>query len=611
MSKSLAILLTVVCVGLLLVSEFESHAQRQIYCEELPNNSPHPRLLLNDLELKTFRKQLNDSAFLTKVSQTILTASDKYLKTKPLEYELKGIRLLDVSREALKRIFYLSYSYRLTGDTSYARRGIDELKTVCQFNDWNPAHFLDVGEMAMAVAIGYDWLYPMLTPDDKSLIIRAIKEKAFLPAFEKRYNRFKRLDNNWNSVCNAGLLYAALAIYEDEPELAKETIKECISTNFKAVNKYGPDGGYPEGYMYWDYGTTFQILLIDALIRNLNSDFGLLDMGGFRDTGRYIQFMKAPSGKCCNFSDCTEGSTANIPLWWFADINQDTSLTYLQSDFSGNYFNSLPLQSRCLPLIPVFLSRQSYQEISSPKENFWMSRGETPVFIYREGWESNKDAYLAVKGGSPKTPHAHMDGGSFIYEYDGVRWAMDLGMPEYHNLEKQGVKLWDGSQNGQRWEIMKMRNDCHNTLTIDRGRHNISGNADIIHTYESPNRKGALVDLTSLLFKVEKARREVSLNSYNHLTVRDTVKTGDSPVELTWTMVTPADAYIDENKIILRQGEKKMKLSIKAPLEFRLQILGNDPIHSYDQPNGNTRRVGFTVSIPANKEMVFEVRLTP
>ena len=33
---------------------------------------------------------------------------------------------------------------------------------VSRFTDWNPTHFLDVGEMVMALAIGYDWLYDSL-----------------------------------------------------------------------------------------------------------------------------------------------------------------------------------------------------------------------------------------------------------------------------------------------------------------------------------------------------------------------------------------------------------------------------------------------------------------
>lgn len=91
---------------------------------------------------------------------------------------------------------------------------------VSRFKDWNPSHFLDTGEMAMAVAIGYDWLFDELSGQEKQILRKALVEKAITPSFNPSYNWFLNSSINWNQVCNAGLLYAALAIYEDETELA-------------------------------------------------------------------------------------------------------------------------------------------------------------------------------------------------------------------------------------------------------------------------------------------------------------------------------------------------------------------------------------------------------
>ena len=48
------------------------------------------------------------------------------------------------------------------------------------FPDWNPQHFLDVGEMTMALAIGYDWLYDSLQPDTRRVVREAIIEKDLM-----------------------------------------------------------------------------------------------------------------------------------------------------------------------------------------------------------------------------------------------------------------------------------------------------------------------------------------------------------------------------------------------------------------------------------------------
>ncbi len=60
---------------------------------------------------------------------------------------MEGKRLLSVSRLVLKRIFYLSYAYRMTKEEKYAYRATQEMLSVSRFPDWNPSHFLDVGEM--------------------------------------------------------------------------------------------------------------------------------------------------------------------------------------------------------------------------------------------------------------------------------------------------------------------------------------------------------------------------------------------------------------------------------------------------------------------------------
>ena len=36
------------------------------------------------------------------------------------------------------------------------------------YDNWNPEHFLDVAEMTMALSIGYDWLYEVLSPKNRA-----------------------------------------------------------------------------------------------------------------------------------------------------------------------------------------------------------------------------------------------------------------------------------------------------------------------------------------------------------------------------------------------------------------------------------------------------------
>ena len=45
----------------------------------------------------------------------------------------------------------------------------------------------------------------------------------------------------------------------------------------------------------------------------------------------------------------------------------------------------------------------------------------------RDSWDNGKGFSVALKGGSSTRVHSHMDLGSFILEYDGVRWVTDFG----------------------------------------------------------------------------------------------------------------------------------------------------------------------------------------
>lgn len=59
----------------------------------------------------------------------------------------------------------------------YLDRAEKEMLAIAAFSDWNPSHFLDVAEMTMAVAIGYDWTHDALSASSKSIIKEAILKK--------------------------------------------------------------------------------------------------------------------------------------------------------------------------------------------------------------------------------------------------------------------------------------------------------------------------------------------------------------------------------------------------------------------------------------------------
>ena len=295
--------------------------------------SGHPRLLMKQGEEQQIRESLKDNPEMQRVYKQIVGEADRLLVCPTLTYKKEGRRLLAVSREALKRIFDLSFVYRMTGEDKYRLRAEQEMVSVCSFGDWNPSHFLDVGEMTMAVAIGYDWLFDKLSPETRRVVRESILQKGFAPSNDKQYNWFLKAENNWNQVCNTGLVYGALALLDSDSKEAAAVIERAMSSVPLSMKVYAPDGNYPEGYNYWGYGTSFNVMLIAALESALGSDGGLSAVEGFMSSARFMQYMAGTTGLAFNFSDARETTQSFPAMFWYASKLGDPSLLWNEKIF--------------------------------------------------------------------------------------------------------------------------------------------------------------------------------------------------------------------------------------------------------------------------------------
>ena len=132
--------------------------QAQTFHIDAARAQSHPRLLLLPGEEEMIAKNIAGNAAWAKVHTDILAECDEMINQPPVERALVGRRLLGKSREGVRRIFFLSYAWRMTHKKVYLKRCEEELLAVAGFTDWNPDHFLYVAEMTMAESIGYDWL---------------------------------------------------------------------------------------------------------------------------------------------------------------------------------------------------------------------------------------------------------------------------------------------------------------------------------------------------------------------------------------------------------------------------------------------------------------------
>lgn len=570
----------------------------------------HPRILLLEGEEQQIRNLIDSDDTWEKMHLAIIEKSTELLGKPVLERVMVGRRLLGTSREALKRIFYLSYSYRMTGDERYLQRAEDEIVAVSRFDDWNPSHFLDVAEMTMAVAIGYDWLFKNLSETARMEARSAILMKG-IEESRKGTHWWLTSSNNWNQVCNAGMVFGALAIQEDYPETADEIIDRAFESIQIAMEEYMPDGVYPEGYGYWGYGSAFNVLFLSAVDKYLGTDRGLTNNSGFLNTGHFLKHMITPTGGNFTWSDCGTGTNLKPAMFWFAERTNDPSVLWSEKRFlevsNFDKFNGI----RELPAIMIWGKNIPLNNISEPEEKFWMGHGANPIAMMRSDW-STQAVYLGFKAGSPSVNHGHMDVGSFIIEADGRRWATDLGSQNYESLESLGMHIFGKEQDAERWTIFRMNSFSHNVLIVDNEQQRVDGYAKIDRWSDTEDFMFSISDISKVYNgQLKSAIRGVALKDLKYTIVRDEFETLDKTTTVRWNMVTYSNVELGDKEATLTDNGKVLKLMVQGPDNLEMKTWSTAPTNNYDAENPGTVMVGFECDIPANTKESFEVILVP
>jgi hypothetical protein len=584
-------------------------------CKGSENNIPgeppsHPRILLLKGEESLIDKNIAADRHWLTVSSYILDKSDDILGLPPVERVLIGRRLLDKSREALRRIFYLSYSFRKTGDARFLNRAEQEMLAVSGFTDWNPSHFLDVAEMTMAVAIGYDWLYNNLSEQSRNTIRDAIVSKGLNPSLLSANSGWATGSNNWNQVCNAGMVFGALAVYEDEKELAIKIIDRAVTSTNLPMAEYNPDGAYPEGYGYWGYGTSFHVMLLSAMEKAFGSFYNLQTVDGFLKTAGYLENMTGPTGIPFNYSDCGTSANTNVAMFWFADRLKDPSVLWSEKYFLEN--KTLP-SDRLMPALLIWSAGLTVDQVTTPTKKIWIGQGDNPVALMRTGWDDKNAVFVGFKAGSPYVNHGHMDVGSFVMDANGERWVMDFGMQDYNSLESAGVDLWNRSQNSERWQVFRYNNRAHNTLTVNDKFQVVSGNAVINSYSDKSDMMNAVSDISAVYNgQLKKTVRGIAIVNNQYVMVRDEVETLGSETIIRWNLVTSASVTITgANTVELAKNGKKLVLKILEPANVTMKTWSTVSPNSYDAANTGTIMTGFETTIPANTAAPLTVLLLP
>ena len=550
----------------------------------------HPFVLASKEDFNLARAEYASGSFspyTEALNSNVLANADALLNTDvyPLmPYELdEEDSILPISREVINRIVILGYAWQITQDEKYAAKAWAELENVCNYDDWCTGHFLATAEMALAVSVGYDWLFGYLTAEQKDLLADRVLRYAVKPALSKNYlkNWFTWSKNNWNSICYSGVGIACITFGRYFPDEAAEFLAMCYKNMPIAFENFTPDGVYAEGPVYSLSGMNAIVFFVASSKNLFGTDFGMSEIDGFRQLGFFPAYINAPTG-VFNFGDNADRQAYSPALHWYA------------SEYSSPLL--AVYQMRNMPEEFTVNTSDSVERNGSGKEHtlslLWYNRSYTPetasfdneplfahlrsdagqeLVLMRSAYLDENATFAAIKSGYNYTNHGDLDIGTFVFDSMGERWAEELG-PGSYDAPDYFVNLPAGG----RWKNYCKRAEGQNTLVINPDYalddQYALAKGEFTHAEETAHGGRCSLDMTDAyrMNGAVKVTRDFELyNSRSSLKITDTVRCV-LPGEIYWFMHTKADIEISDNgkTAILTLNGKQMKATLHADGEF-------------------------------------------
>lgn len=513
-----------------------------------------------------------------------------------------GYYLLEVARAFAQGMREICILYRIekdAGNTAAANRWAEaawqQIRRVCDeelFPDWNPWHFLDTAEMVCGMAVAYDWLHDWLSQEQKDTMAAAVKRNAFEPAMED-YNNTERVRtyrwsleenaNNWNLVCNGGLMTAALAFMDNDitAESAKQILTCGMQNIMYGIDLYGTTGDWVEGPTYWMYASRYLGFYMSSLKVATGGTYGYTDIEGIRNSVYAIMAMQGPDG-VFNYGDASDSLQGCGPYWFYREYEDPSIGAFIRQTMMQNVPTGVNNQARSEELLWYDGTLEDYA-IEYPLDYFGEATGTSAM---RSG-SSAEDTYVGVHFGSNSVSHAQLDAGTFILDSQGERFFKDIG--------KSDVSY---DRPATTWLFYHNRAEGHNTLVLNPTDPTViamdqtrSANCPLIRYQAGGAENSSFVigDLTSAYTGAASAQRGVMLRGENRdeVIVRDELRLR-SQGEVYWFAHTDAEVarISDDGKtVVLEQNGKYLLAKI---LSSRGTFETDIPLTNLDEASRQT-----------------------
>ena len=574
----------------------------------------HPRLILLDKDLPRIREFIA-SPLGKKWYDTTKRSAEKLYDKPVRKHELPdGRRLLPISRDVLKRIYYWGFMYRLEGDRKWLDRAWQEMEAVVNYPDWNPDHYLDTAEMMHAMAIGYDWFYKDLTEAQRRIIREGIwkhglrlSHAAYMGLDAEGMQTWYRVTNNWNFVCNGGTSLAAMALFETDPEKCASILHAAFQYIQIPIEHFEPDGAWWEGTSYWAYSMHYLLSYLRGLETAFGTDFGFIKClrnTGFEHTGDFPIYLCSPKNGIFNFADSGSGK-GGYKHWGFlylaARFKNPLYLYFEEKNSSGSVNDIIyhePLKSDL-----------SIEDV--PLDKYFR---KTEVATMRSSWTDPDALFAGIKCGRNGIAHSHQDLGSFVFYGLGEKWAMDSGTePQTYQSHRHHIP---------RHHFYRVREEGHNTLVFnptDKYSQGRKGESKIVRFESTPDAALAVADLSDAYSDhgVSVTRGYRFLNQRRSFLVQDEIKS-EKANDLWWfSHSAPGmELSLDPSGRTARVQRRKKScyVTLLSPSSAKFMVMDAEPLPTSPNPDiqsSNKGRKKLAIHMPDAKDVTITVLFTP
>lgn len=555
----------------------------------------HPRIIATESDFDRIRKEAESNSYKKKWKENLYAACDRDVDKPAVKYELPdGVRLMTVADSFREYMYKFGMAYQLSKyeEPERAKKYFDaawkHIESVANMPDWNPPHHLDVGIMARGYAIAYDWFYEAMTPEQRQIMEKGAHDNLFYiwnlgSQSEDSLLGSVRMFNNHNQIMNGGAMMCVLSFMDVYPEIASKLGADICQFMEISLDKFYPLGSYAEGPSYSTMATDYQSAMLAAMKPILGTCYSLDRPEGFEYSCVYLSNIRSDVS-AYTFSDTPYIKAYTSSAFWMFDYYDQKGYKDSHAEFFKNYDNIDAVQG----LLYYDVSIEDDTVANSSLDQYYDSVG---VLTMRNSFDDGQ-VFVGLTAGYHAPGHDHLDGGSFVYDALGTRWAEDLGSDDYNLYYKYN-----------KWDVFRLRPESHNVLLVnpDKDPGYSLTDSGYITDYQSKDR-GVIVKMEMGpnydRSDVSKARRGFFLtDDRRSLVVRDEVSF-PAQSDAYWIMVTAADVEIvDSHTVILTDSankEKKVKVEWLSSSPGQVEVGPAQPFATSPQVPEQKPNIGYS-----------------